>query len=62
MDWVGAGTFSFWDGLLFATINGAGVTRLLTEDMQHGFEKGRTRVVNPYDDEFDYSISAVLES
>jgi len=52
MDWVGTGIFSFWDGLLFATINSVGVTRLLTEDMQQGFEKDRTRVVNPFQEWF----------
>ncbi|WP_133512486.1 PIN domain-containing protein [Candidatus Thiosymbion oneisti] len=62
MDWVGTGTFSFWDGLLFATINGAKATRLLTEDMQHGFEKDRTRIINPYNAEFGGTVSAILES
>lgn len=48
MGWMKKGVFSFWDGLLFATVNGAGVTHLLTEDMQHGFEIAGTQVVHPF--------------
>ena len=50
MGWAEKGVFSFWDGLLFATINGAGVSRLLSEDMQHGFEIAGTRVIDPFTD------------
>ena len=52
MAWMEKGVFSFWDGLLFATVSGAGVTRLLTEDMQHGYEESGCRIVNPYAEEF----------
>lgn len=62
MDSVKNGVFAFWDGLLFATVSGARVTRLLTEDMQHGFERGETRVVNPYAVEFGGDVFAVLGS
>jgi len=57
---VQAEAFSFWDGLLFSTANRAGVTHLLSEDMQHGFERDGTRLVNPYAPEFKGSVERVL--
>lgn len=40
--------FAFWDAMLVQTARGAGVTRLLTEDMQHGRQVGPLRLENPF--------------
>lgn len=39
---------SFWDALLWATVREAGVSLLLTEDLQHGRELGGVRFFNPF--------------
>jgi predicted nucleic acid-binding protein len=39
---------SFWDAMLWSTAQGAGVTRLLSEDFQDGQELGGIRIVNPF--------------
>jgi len=41
-------SFSFWDALLVATIKEAGVTHLLTEDMQDRRSILGVRLVNPF--------------
>lgn len=45
--------FAFWDALLVQTARSAGVTRLLTEDMQDGRTIGTLRLENPFKDGFD---------
>ncbi len=45
---------SFWDAMLWATVNAAGITILLTEDFQDGRTLGGVRFRNPFsmDDAF----------
>lgn len=45
---VEAHQFSFWDAMLLETAAQAGVTRFLSEDMQHGRNWRGMRVHNPY--------------
>ncbi|MHB1532110.1 PIN domain-containing protein, partial [Acidithiobacillus sp.] len=40
--------FSFWDALLVATAKEAGVSHLLTEDMQAGRTVLGVRLINPF--------------
>lgn len=44
--------FSFWDAMLAETARAAGVTRLLSEDMQDGRVLGAMRIENPFRDSF----------
>jgi predicted nucleic acid-binding protein len=39
---------SFWDSLIFHSAAKAGCTRLLSEDLQHGFELSGVTVENPF--------------
>jgi predicted nucleic acid-binding protein len=41
---------SLWDALIVESARARGCSRLLTEDLQHGREFGRLRVVNPFAD------------
>ncbi|MCK6454143.1 MAG: PIN domain-containing protein [Alphaproteobacteria bacterium] len=43
-----AGRFSIWDGLMLATIEQAGCTLLLSEDMGDGARFGAVAIVNPF--------------
>jgi predicted nucleic acid-binding protein len=43
-----AGRLSYWDALLLASCAQAGLTVLLSEDMQDGFKLGGVEVVNPF--------------
>lgn len=45
---AGAGWLSYWDALLLAASDDAGVETLFSEDMQDGFRLGRVEVVNPF--------------
>jgi predicted nucleic acid-binding protein len=45
-------SFSFWDAMLVETVKAAGVTRLLTEDMQDGRMLGALRLENPFQEGF----------
>lgn len=45
-------SFSFWDAMLAETARTAGVTRLLSEDMQDGRVLGAMRIENPFKDDF----------
>jgi predicted nucleic acid-binding protein len=45
--------FAFWDAMLVQTARAAGVTRLLTEDMQDGRTVGALRLENPFKAGFD---------
>jgi predicted nucleic acid-binding protein len=40
--------FGYWDGLLLASAERAGLTALLSEDMHDGERFGRLEVVNPF--------------
>ena len=41
-------SISFWDALIIQSALTAGCTRLLSEDLQHGFEIDRLTVENPF--------------
>lgn len=41
-------SLSHWDSLLIAACQEAGVTRLYSEDMQHGADYGGVTVINPF--------------
>lgn len=41
-------SLSHWDSLLIAACQEAGVTRLYTEDMQHGADYDGVQIVNPF--------------
>lgn len=40
--------FSFWDAMLWATVQDSGVSILLSEDFQHERVLGDVRIVNPF--------------
>jgi predicted nucleic acid-binding protein len=44
-----AGRLSYWDALLLAAADSAGVRVMLSEDMADGLVFGRLEVVNPFD-------------
>ena len=48
--------FGFWDAMLVQTARTAGVTRLLTEDVQDGRMVGRLRLENPFNSDFDLGL------
>jgi predicted nucleic acid-binding protein len=39
---------AFWDAMLWAAAQRAGVRHLLTEDVQDGFELAGVRFINPF--------------
>jgi predicted nucleic acid-binding protein len=41
-------SLSHWDSLLIAACQEAGVTRLYSEDMQHGADYGGVSIINPF--------------
>jgi predicted nucleic acid-binding protein len=41
-------TLSFWDALIVESARRSGATRLLTEDLQHGWRVGGVTVDNPF--------------
>jgi predicted nucleic acid-binding protein len=43
-----AGRFSIWDGIMLSTVEQAGCTMLLSEDMGDGARFGAVTVVNPF--------------
>lgn len=45
---MASGRLSYWDGLLLASAREAGVTVMLSEDMQDGARFGSITVVNPF--------------
>ena len=45
---AGAGRLSYWDALLLAACDRAGIDVLFSEDLQDGFVFGGVRVVNPF--------------
>jgi predicted nucleic acid-binding protein len=48
--------FGFWDAMLVEAARAAGVTRLLTEDMQDGRTIGALRLENPFKAAFDLGM------
>ncbi|AUB81874.1 PIN domain-containing protein [Candidatus Thiodictyon syntrophicum] len=48
--------FAFWDAMLVQAARAAGVTRLLTEDMQDGRVIGTMRLENPFKAGFDLRL------
>lgn len=50
-------SFSFWDAMLLETARTAGVTRLLTEDLQDGRVLGALRVENPFKEGFALDLA-----
>jgi predicted nucleic acid-binding protein len=48
--------FAFWDALLVQAARTAGVTRLLTEDMQDGRTVGSLRLENPFKPDFGLDL------
>lgn len=48
--------FAFWDAMLVQAARAAGVTRLLTEDMQDGRTLGALRLENPFKEGFDLGL------
>jgi predicted nucleic acid-binding protein len=47
--------FAFWDAMLAQAARRAGVTRLLTEDMQDGRWVGELRLENPFKEDCELS-------
>jgi predicted nucleic acid-binding protein len=43
-----AGRLSYWDALLVASADAAGVTALITEDMADGSVHGAVEIINPF--------------
>ncbi|EGV29646.1 PilT domain-containing protein [Thiorhodococcus drewsii AZ1] len=50
-------SFSFWDAMIVETTRAAGVTRLLTEDLQDGRVLGTLHIENPFKDGFDLDLA-----
>jgi predicted nucleic acid-binding protein len=50
----------FWDAMLWASAQRAGVRHMLTEDLQDGLELRGVRFVNPFKQENDRLIDEVL--
>ena len=50
LDAVKKNRLAFWDAMLWAAAQRAGVRHLLTEDSQDGFELAGVRYVNPFED------------
>ncbi|MCG6862941.1 MAG: PIN domain-containing protein [Chromatiaceae bacterium] len=48
--------FAFWDAMLVQAARSAGVTRLLTEDMQDGRRVGELCLENPFKEGFDLDL------
>lgn len=56
-----AGRYSFWDGLLLATVSRVGCSILLGEDMHDGARFGSVTIRNPFvGDELPDDIAALL--
>jgi predicted nucleic acid-binding protein len=59
---VGAHRLSFWDAVLWASAQRAGVRHLLTEDLQDGFALQGVTFINPFKRENNQWIDEVLPS
>jgi predicted nucleic acid-binding protein len=60
LDAVKKHRLAFWDAMLWASAQRAGVRYLLTEDMQDGFELEGVKFVNPFERANDRLIDEVL--
>ena len=60
LDAVRAHRLPFWDAMLWASAQRAGVRCLLTEDLQDGFILQSVRFVNPFKQANDRLIDEVL--
>jgi len=59
---VRARRFSFWDAMLWASARRAGVSHLLTEDLQDGFVLEGVTFINPFRRENDQVVDRILPS
>src|SRR5262249_17034296 len=57
---VRAHRLAFWDAILWASAQRAGVRQLLTEDFQDGFVLGNVTFINPFKPENDALIDNLL--
>jgi len=57
---VRAHRLAFWDAMLWASAQRAGVRHLLTEDLQDGFALQGVKFINPFKQENDQLIDEVL--
>jgi predicted nucleic acid-binding protein len=60
LDAVRAHRLAFWDAMLWASAQHAGVRHLLTEDLQDGFTLRGVTFINPFKRENDQLIDVVL--
>lgn len=60
LDAVRAHRLSFWDAMLWASAQRAGVRHLLTEDLQDGFVLQGVTFINPFKQKNDQLIDDVL--
>jgi predicted nucleic acid-binding protein len=60
LDAVKKHRLAFWDSMLWAAAQRAGVRHLLTEDLQDGFELAGVRFVNPFDAANNRLIDEIL--
>jgi predicted nucleic acid-binding protein len=60
LDAVKNDRLAFWDAMLWAAAQRAGVRHLLTEDLQDGFELAGVRFVNPFEAANDRLIDEIL--
>jgi predicted nucleic acid-binding protein len=60
LDAVKKHQLAFWDAMLWAAAQRAGVRHLLTEDLQDGFELAGVRFVNPFEAANDRLINEIL--
>ena len=60
LDAVEKNRLAFWDAMLWAAAQRAGVRHLLTEDLQDGFELAGVRFVNPFEAANDRLIDEIL--
>jgi predicted nucleic acid-binding protein len=62
LDAVRAHQLAFWDAMLWASAQRAGVRHLLTEDLQDGFVLHGVTFINPFKQENDQLIDEILPS
>jgi hypothetical protein len=60
LDGVKKHRLAFWDAMLWAAAQRAGVRHLVTEDLQDGFELAGVRFVNPFDAANNRLIDEIL--
>jgi predicted nucleic acid-binding protein len=60
LDAVKKHRLAFWDAMLWAGAQRAGVRHLLTEDLQDGFELEGVRFVNPFEATNDRLVDEIL--